>query len=93
MRRSAEGPLKPVRKSLGDSATESYGFVMETLSTETALELLTSSKVGHMAVVDEGVPYVSPVSYVMINGEFCFRTGKGSRTSALQSNPNVSIEV
>ncbi len=66
---------------------------METLSTEAATDLLNSAKVGHIAVVDDGVPYVSPVSYVIINGEFCFRTGRGRRTNAIRENPKVSIEA
>lgn len=38
-------------------------------------------------------PYVSPVSYVIVDQEFCFRTGPGRRTEAIKNNPSISIEV
>lgn len=55
--------------------------------------MLTESKVGHMAVIDGDVPYVSPVSYVVIDNEICFRTGLGRRVEAIKANPAVSFEV
>lgn len=55
--------------------------------------MLAESKVGHVAVIDGDVPYVSPVSYVVIDKEICFRTGLGRRVEAIKSNPAVSFEV
>lgn len=55
--------------------------------------MLASGKVGHIAVVDDGVPYVSPISYVLIDRQLCFRTGAGRRLDAIRANPKVSIEV
>lgn len=66
---------------------------MDNLTPEAALDLLTNALVGHVAVVDEGVPYVSPVSYVIVDNELYFRTTTGRRIDALRKNPNVSIEV
>lgn len=66
---------------------------MDELTPTEASQLLTSEQVAHIGVVDDGVPYVTPVSYVIVEGEFCFRTGAGRRVDALRENPSVSIEV
>ena len=66
---------------------------MESLSDKRTLDLLAESKVGHLAVIDGDVPYVSPVSYVVIENEICFRTGLGRRVDAIKTNPAVSFEV
>ncbi len=66
---------------------------METLGEKRTLELLAESKVGHLAVIDGDVPYVSPLSYVVLDREICFRTGLGRRVDAIRTNPAVSFEV
>jgi nitroimidazol reductase NimA-like FMN-containing flavoprotein (pyridoxamine 5'-phosphate oxidase superfamily) len=66
---------------------------MENLSETKNLDLLAECKVGHLAVIDGDVPYVSPVSYVVIENEICFRTGLGRRVNAIRANPAVSFEV
>ncbi len=66
---------------------------MEPLSTEATLELLVNGKIAHIGVVDGEEPYVSPVSYVVIDQEFCFRTGSGRRVDAIRENPIISIET
>ncbi|HEY5889806.1 MAG TPA: pyridoxamine 5'-phosphate oxidase family protein [Acidimicrobiia bacterium] len=65
---------------------------MEPLSTEATLDLLINGKVAHIGVIDGEEPYVSPVSYVVIDQEFCFRTGPGRRVDAIRENPIISIE-
>lgn len=66
---------------------------MENLSQERTLELLEDGKVAHIGVIDDGLPYVSPVSYVVIDQVLYFRTGPGRRLTALRAEPKVSIEV
>lgn len=66
---------------------------MENLGPERTVELLADGKVGHIAVVDEGLPYVSPVSYVVIDRVLYFRTGPGRRLEAIRRQPRVSVEV
>jgi nitroimidazol reductase NimA-like FMN-containing flavoprotein (pyridoxamine 5'-phosphate oxidase superfamily) len=66
---------------------------MENLSDEKIADLLLSGKVGHIGVIDGDAPYVSPVSYVVIDNEVCFRTGVGRRVDAIRANPTVSFEV
>lgn len=56
-------------------------------------DLLSVSRVAHIAVVSDGEPYVSPISYVMVDGDICIRTGPGKRVDALRSNPRVCVEV
>ena len=55
--------------------------------------LLTNALVAHVAVVDGDLPYVGPLSYVYTDGVLAFRTMDGRRLAALQTNPNVSVEV
>ncbi|HLU31620.1 MAG TPA: pyridoxamine 5'-phosphate oxidase family protein [Acidimicrobiia bacterium] len=55
--------------------------------------LLTSSSIAHLAVVDDGAPYVTPISYVMIGDALFVRTSPGRRIQALRTNPKVCIEV
>lgn len=66
---------------------------MEPLSTEATLDLLVNGKIAHIGVIDGEEPYVSPVSYVVIEQEFCFRTGSGRRVDAIRENPIISIEI
>lgn len=70
-----------------------YVWPMENLSETKSLDLLAECKVGHLAVIDDDVPYVSPVSYVVIENEIWFRTGIGRRVDAIRANPAVSFEV
>jgi nitroimidazol reductase NimA-like FMN-containing flavoprotein (pyridoxamine 5'-phosphate oxidase superfamily) len=66
---------------------------MEHLTTEASLDLLVNGKIAHVGVIDGEEPYVSPVSYVIIDQEFCFRTGFGRRIDAIRTNHIISIET
>ncbi len=66
---------------------------MDPLSSEDARQLLETQEVAHIAVLSEGEPYVSPVSYVMAGDELIFRTGPGKRLAAIGEHPRVCIEV
>jgi nitroimidazol reductase NimA-like FMN-containing flavoprotein (pyridoxamine 5'-phosphate oxidase superfamily) len=66
---------------------------MNELSPERCETLLNRGMVGHLAVVSDGDPYVSPISYVVLEGAICLRTGRGRRVDALKANPKVCIEV
>jgi nitroimidazol reductase NimA-like FMN-containing flavoprotein (pyridoxamine 5'-phosphate oxidase superfamily) len=66
---------------------------MNELSPERCETLLSRGMVGHMGVVSEGDPYVSPISYVVLEGAVCLRTGRGRRIDALKASPKVCIEV
>jgi nitroimidazol reductase NimA-like FMN-containing flavoprotein (pyridoxamine 5'-phosphate oxidase superfamily) len=66
---------------------------MEDMTTEATLDLLHSAPVAHIGVIDGLVPYVSPVSYVIVDQQFCFRTSVGRRIDAIRLNPAVSIEM
>lgn len=66
---------------------------MDELSHERAIELLTESRVGHLGVISGDEPYVSPISYVVMDGAVYLRTGRGRRIDAIQENPRVCIEV
>jgi nitroimidazol reductase NimA-like FMN-containing flavoprotein (pyridoxamine 5'-phosphate oxidase superfamily) len=66
---------------------------MEDLSVERSLEVLTTGRIAHIAVTDEGGPYVTPISYVILGAHLYMRTGPGRRLAALENDPRVCVEV
>ena len=66
---------------------------MNELTPQECLALLDAGRVAHLGLVDDGEPYVTPLSYVIIDGDLYFRTGPGRRVDALQASPRVCIEV
>lgn len=66
---------------------------MEPLTDEGARAFLNEALVAHIAVVSDGEPYVTPMSYIVDGNRILFRTKPGRRFSALTENPVVSIEA
>ncbi len=66
---------------------------MDALNLQEIEQLLDEGRVAHIAVVDDEVPYVSPLSYIYTNGSVAFRTLEGRRVRALRANPRTCIEV
>ena len=63
------------------------------LTQEEAQRVLEQGRVGHIACLSQGELYVTPMSYVVLDGVFYFRTGEGRRIEALREDPNVCVEV
>ena len=66
---------------------------MATISETRARAFLEAAPVAHIGVVSDGDPYVTPMSFVVADNRILFRTKPGRRFAALETNPNVSIEV
>ena len=66
---------------------------MEDLTPAQCFELLRSEQVGHIAVISDGEPYVTPISYVVSNSDIAMRVGDGRRVRAIEENPRASFEV
>lgn len=66
---------------------------MEPLTDERARAFLNEALVAHIAVVSDGEPYVTPMSYIVDGNRILFRTKPGRRFAALSENPVVSIEA
>lgn len=66
---------------------------METLTREEALQILSEEPVAHLGVISDGVPYVTPMSFVVGGMRVLFRTVAGRKLDAIRSQPAVSIEV
>lgn len=66
---------------------------MHQLTEERAREFLEAAPVAHIGVVKDGVPYVTPMSFVVDGNRILFRTKPGRRFSAIEANPKVSIEA
>lgn len=65
---------------------------MEDLTAAEAKDFLNVLEVLHIAVIDDGEPYVTPISFVVIDGAICFRTGPGRRLRALDAGGRVCLE-
>lgn len=66
---------------------------MADLTDEECLRLLDEGRVAHVACIADGEPYVTPISYVILDGRIHFRTALGRRIDALQRDPRLSISV
>ena len=66
---------------------------MLNLTREECERLLDSIDVGHIAVLSDGEPYVTPISFVRKADRLIMRTGWGKRLAALQRHPKASFEV
>lgn len=66
---------------------------MEPLSREEALAILEDSPVAHLGMIDDGEPYVTPMSFVVEGEKILFRTMAGKKLDALRENPSVCIEA
>ena len=66
---------------------------MDVLSPDEIEQVLVDGWVVHVAVVDDGRPYVSPMSYIYSDGAIAFRTVEGRRIEALRANPAICMEV
>jgi nitroimidazol reductase NimA-like FMN-containing flavoprotein (pyridoxamine 5'-phosphate oxidase superfamily) len=63
------------------------------MSREESIAFLAAQEVGHLAVIDDGEPYVSPISYVVTGDTLYFRTRPGRRLTALRANPRLCVEA
>ena len=66
---------------------------MEPLTSGQAKRFLDESLVAHIGVISAGVPYVTPMSFVVDSDRILFRTKPGKRYEAMLENPVVSIEA
>ena len=66
---------------------------MDELSLERCRQVLEDGWAGHLGVISEGEPYVAPISYVIVDGRICFKTGPGRRAEAIRSSPRVCLET
>lgn len=70
-----------------------YRGRMEDLTDVDTLALLERGEIAHLAVISDGEPYVSPISYVIFDGMLAFRTGPGRRLSALSGQGRATVVV
>lgn len=66
---------------------------MTELTDEECWEVLEAGRVAHVGLIDQGEPYVTPLSYVVKGRELLFRGAPGRRAGALEANPRVCVEV
>lgn len=66
---------------------------MEELTRTQIDHLLETQPVAHIGVVSAAEPYVTPTSFVFVDGSVWFRTAEGRRLNALRSSPRTCVEV
>lgn len=66
---------------------------MDSITESQCLRLLKEEPVGHIAVISDGEPYVTAISFVHMNDAIYLRTGPGRRLSALLSGNRCCIEI
>jgi nitroimidazol reductase NimA-like FMN-containing flavoprotein (pyridoxamine 5'-phosphate oxidase superfamily) len=66
---------------------------MKELPPEVCRHIIGEERIAHLAQIDDGEPYITPLSYVLHEGDLVFRTAPGRRVEALRRDPNVCVEV
>jgi nitroimidazol reductase NimA-like FMN-containing flavoprotein (pyridoxamine 5'-phosphate oxidase superfamily) len=66
---------------------------MEPISEAEAFDFLEHEMVAHLGVINDGKPYVTPMSFVLDGRRLLFRTKPGKRFEAIEENSNVCLEV
>lgn len=66
---------------------------MEVITPEEARAVLDEAAVAHVAVISEGEPYVTPISYVLDGMVLRFRTAPGRRLTALEAGGTACVEA
>lgn len=66
---------------------------LEVLAAEQCLELLTTSRLGRIAVTIGAVPAIFPVDYLLHDGQVIFRAGVGTNLHRAAANKVVAFEV
>ena len=67
--------------------------MMDILPSDRCLELLDEALYGDLAMVADGEPYVTPISFVLHGDGLFIRSGPGRRISALRTEPAVCLSV
>ena len=66
---------------------------MEPLAPSDALAVFDDAEIAHVGVISEGVPYVTPISFVIDGEVLRFRSGPGRRQDAIESGSPVCVEA
>jgi nitroimidazol reductase NimA-like FMN-containing flavoprotein (pyridoxamine 5'-phosphate oxidase superfamily) len=66
---------------------------MESLNAGEIAELIEDAPIAHVGVLHEGRPYVTPMSYVVIDEVFYFRTAAGRRLDCIKKEAAVCLEI
>jgi len=56
-------------------------------------DILLTQTIGRLGLIDDGVPYVVPVSYAYYDGAIYGHSAPGRKARALRSHPEVCFEV
>ena len=66
---------------------------MRALLEEEARALLSACKIGRLGCVDDGEPYVVPISYVFEDGSIYSHSLPGRKIDAMRAHPRACLQV
>ncbi len=69
------------------------GEGLEVLAAEQCLELLSTVRLGRIAVTVRAVPSIFPVDYRLVDGQIVFRAGEGTNLYRAAASKVVAFEV
>ncbi len=68
--------------------------MIKMLDEESSLEFLAQRELARLGcILETGEPYVVPVNYVFADGEMYVHSQPGEKTSAIEINPKVCLQV
>lgn len=68
-------------------------MIVREMSYEECIDLLSSSRIGHLACARQGQPYIIPISYVFHGGRMYGFSGGGQKTDWMRENPLVCVQT
>lgn len=68
-------------------------MTVENLSVDECLRRLRTVRLGRLAVIHDGRPNIFPVNFVVDHGTVVFRTGPGTKLSAVNRDQHVAFEA
>ena len=66
---------------------------MKTLQEKEARALLSACRIGRLGCIDNGEPYVVPISYVFEDGSVYSHSLSGRKIEALRAHPRACLQV
>ncbi|MCW2492893.1 MAG: hypothetical protein JWN47_2257 [Frankiales bacterium] len=66
---------------------------LQVLDVQDCLSLLQKRHLGRLAFVEEGLPTILPVNYILVDGRVVFRTDSGGKLEAATRDQPMAFEI
>lgn len=85
--------MSSVPSQAWDDRFEGGGKVIRQLSQDETRSLLANNSIGHLGCIDNGTPYVVPVSYIAHENNIYIHSLVGRKIRALRKSPRTCLQV